>query len=81
MVSQTGTEEIGKPGQEWGKVGKSMEGKTRREKEEGKGTDLFMAIGRGPLLALGEGLGGTPGTQVLLVSQSCIWLLCRPVGP
>jgi len=33
-------------------VGKRMEGKTRSEKEEGKGTDLFMAMGRGPILAL-----------------------------
>jgi len=30
-----------------------MEGKPRREKEEGKGTDLIMAMGRGPILAYG----------------------------
>jgi len=34
-------------------LGKGIEGKTRREKEEGKGADLFIAIGRGPILAYG----------------------------
>ncbi len=33
-------------------MGKRIEGKTRSEKEEGKGTNLFMAMGRGLILAL-----------------------------
>ncbi len=59
MVSQTETGDIGKPGKEKEKVGKIMEGKTRREKEEGKGTDLFVAMARGTNF----GLWVTPSRQ------------------
>lgn len=51
IVSETETGDTGKPGQEWEKVGESIEAKTRSEEGEGEGTDLFMATG-----------GGTPGT-------------------
>jgi len=63
MVSQTDTGDTGKPGQEREKVGKSIEGKSRREKEGGEGTDLFMGTKIGlRVRALGDP-GGTSGTR------------------